>query len=158
MSYFRFWRLQECKCSTLPAKFGKSLFNFTSKELWAVVDSNHRSLRRQIYSLFHLAALETAQKSRRRESNPRPADYKSAALPTELLRLIFIKELFNALALLYNPLSFLGNQDFLISNRRATLFFGMAKVMENLNQQNSWKEKFAWVVNIMGEYSETLAR
>jgi hypothetical protein len=27
--------------------------------------------------------------SRRRESNPRPTDYKSVALPTELLRLIF---------------------------------------------------------------------
>ena len=30
--------------------------------------------------------------SRGRESNPRPADYKSAALPTELPRLIFIKK------------------------------------------------------------------
>jgi hypothetical protein len=29
--------------------------------------------------------------SRRRESNPRPADYKSAALPTELLRLLILK-------------------------------------------------------------------
>ena len=28
---------------------------------WAEVDSNHRSRRRQIYSLIHLAALESAQ-------------------------------------------------------------------------------------------------
>ena len=27
---------------------------------WAEVDSNHRSRRRQIYSLIHLAALESA--------------------------------------------------------------------------------------------------
>ena len=60
-------------------------------------------LSRQIYSLIPLAARESPQKlfrlasqldnkttssvqkwSWREESNPRPADYKSAALPTEL--------------------------------------------------------------------------
>jgi hypothetical protein len=44
--------------------------------------------RQRIYSPPHLAALEPAQpiiKSQRRDSNPRPADYKSAALPAELL-------------------------------------------------------------------------
>jgi hypothetical protein len=60
--------------------------------------------RQRIYSPLHLAALEPALRaiknnlkfdkvsgfrslvvSQRRESNPRPADYKSAALPTELL-------------------------------------------------------------------------
>ena len=60
---------------------------------WEVVDSNHRSHRRQIYSLFPLATRETshiklsfAQKvwSWWTDLNPRPADYKSAALPTEL--------------------------------------------------------------------------
>ena len=57
------------------------------------MDSNHGSRRQQIYSLPHLAALEishiknTAVKngwSWWTDSNPRPADYKSAALPTEL--------------------------------------------------------------------------
>ena len=57
---------------------------------WAEVDSNHRSRRRQIYSLIHLAALESAHMklslvwSRWLDSNPQPADYKSAALPIEL--------------------------------------------------------------------------
>ena len=31
-----------------------------SRFWWAEVDSNHRSRRRQIYSLIHLAALESA--------------------------------------------------------------------------------------------------
>ena len=58
---------------------------------WAEVDSNHRSRRRQIYSLIHLAALESAHLlnfswSRWLDSNPQPADYKSAALPIELHR------------------------------------------------------------------------
>ena len=66
--------------------------------MWAVVDSNHRSRRQRIYSPLHLATLVTAQDykctqsktetktlqyipvSQWRDSNPRPADYKSAAL------------------------------------------------------------------------------
>ena len=52
------------------------------------MDSNHRSHWRQIYSLFHLAALEPSLIkffwSWWLESNPQPADYKSAALPIEL--------------------------------------------------------------------------
>ena len=57
---------------------------------WAGVDSNHRSRRRQIYSLLPLATREpthikfTKKWSWWTDSNPRPADYKSAALPTEL--------------------------------------------------------------------------
>ena len=63
---------------------------------WAGVDSNHRSLRRQIYSLLPLATREPTHVndtifparerrwSRRRDLNPQPADYKSAALPIEL--------------------------------------------------------------------------
>ena len=58
---------------------------------WRGEDSNLRRRRRQIYSLFPLAAREPlldssvyANWSQRRDSNPRPADYKSAALPTEL--------------------------------------------------------------------------
>ena len=48
--------------------------------------------KQQIYSLSHLATLvypHFKNKSRRRDSNPRPTDYKSVALPAELLRLIF---------------------------------------------------------------------
>ena len=54
---------------------------------WREEDSNLRSLRRQIYSLFPLAAREPLhfdniyEWSRRRESNPQPSDYKSLALP-----------------------------------------------------------------------------
>ena len=57
---------------------------------WAGMDSNHRSRRRQIYSLLPLATREpTHIKFAKKwswwtDSNPRPADYKSAALPTEL--------------------------------------------------------------------------
>ena len=47
---------------------------------------------RQIYSLFPLAAREpTHIWSWRLESNPQPADYKSAALPIELHQQIFKK-------------------------------------------------------------------
>ncbi len=64
---------------------------------WERVDSNHRSQRQQIYSLPPLATREHSHiklfRSRRpaklqwswwTDLNPRPADYKSAALPTEL--------------------------------------------------------------------------
>ena len=54
---------------------------------WERVDSNHRSRRQQIYSLPHLTALELSRMnlwSWWTDSNPRPADYKSAALPAEL--------------------------------------------------------------------------
>ena len=49
-------------------------------------------VREQIYSLSPLTTRPSAQDivSRRWDSNPRPADYKSAALPTELFRLINI--------------------------------------------------------------------
>ncbi len=55
--------------------------------LWGEEDSNLRRLRQQIYSLPHLTTLVPPQLlhhfkelSRWRDSNPRPADYKSAAL------------------------------------------------------------------------------
>ena len=58
---------------------------------WEKVDSNHRSWKQQIYSLPPLAAREFSHiirscgdKSWWTDLNPRPADYKSAALPTEL--------------------------------------------------------------------------
>ena len=51
--------------------------------------------KQQIYSLSHLATLVYPRFqywSRRRDSNPRPTDYKSVALPAELLRLFcFLK-------------------------------------------------------------------
>ena len=51
------------------------------------VDSNHRSETQQIYSLPPLATRELLHMklwSWWTDSNPRPADYKSAALPAEL--------------------------------------------------------------------------
>ena len=55
---------------------------------WGKVDSNHRRHCQQIYSLSHLATLEFPHINLRwswwTDSNPRPADYKSAALPAEL--------------------------------------------------------------------------
>ena len=54
---------------------------------WRRVDSNHRSETQQIYSLPPLATRELLHMkfwSWWTDSNPRPADYKSAALPTEL--------------------------------------------------------------------------
>ena len=60
---------------------------------WGKVDSNHRRHCQQIYSLSPLATREfphilmhflCADWSWWTDSNPRPADYKSAALPTEL--------------------------------------------------------------------------
>ena len=56
---------------------------------WGMVDSNHRRHRQQIYSLSPLATREIPHTyevdwSWWTDSNPRPADYKSAALPAEL--------------------------------------------------------------------------
>ena len=59
---------------------------------WEMVDSNHRRRSQQIYSLSPLATREISHIkfytknswSWWTDSNPRPADYKSAALPTEL--------------------------------------------------------------------------
>ena len=62
-----------------------------TKELWAGKDSNLRTRKRtdlQSVVVGHLTTCPKSIKSRRRDSNPRPADYKSAALPTELRRLI----------------------------------------------------------------------
>ena len=58
---------------------------------WERMDLNHRSVAQQIYSLPPLATRELSHIqfdwwSRWTDSNPRPADYKSAALPTELHR------------------------------------------------------------------------
>jgi hypothetical protein len=66
--------------------------------LWARMDSNHRTPERtdlQSVVVGHLTTcpivillsvpVQPEPLSQRRESNPRPADYKSAALPTELL-------------------------------------------------------------------------
>ena len=57
---------------------------------WREMDSNHRSRRQQIYSLPPLATREPLQVwSRRWDLNPQPTDYKSVALPIELLRHFF---------------------------------------------------------------------
>ena len=76
----------------LPFCCGKKLRNTLKgvpKFWWEKVDSNHRSMTQQIYSLPPLATREFSHIqldwwSWWTDSNPRPADYKSAALPTEL--------------------------------------------------------------------------
>ena len=84
------------------------LYQLSYSRWWAGKDSNLRRLSQQIYSLPPLATwvpapkqkfspcftqmsgycavknLRNTKKSWRRDSNPRPADYKSAALPAEL--------------------------------------------------------------------------
>ena len=60
---------------------------YPRKNEWRGEDSNLRRLSRQIYSLLPLTAREPLRIhpwSQRRESNPRPTDYKSVALPAEL--------------------------------------------------------------------------
>ena len=58
------------------------------------MDSNHRSQRRQIYSLFPLATRDPSHKIKLwswwTESNHQPADYKSAALPVELHQQLYL--------------------------------------------------------------------
>ena len=73
--YLQLGRLSLCQMS------------YFRKGMWEGEDSNLRRLRQQIYSLPHLTALVPSQLSRQTDSNRRPADYKSAALPTELHRL-----------------------------------------------------------------------
>ena len=62
----------------------KALANASAFFWWGMVDSDHRSQWQQIYSLPPLAARERSHMklwSWWTDSNPRPADYKSAALP-----------------------------------------------------------------------------
>jgi hypothetical protein len=61
--------------------------SYSRLSFFSVIKSGERRIRtsegvrQQIYSLPHLTALVSPQKlSRWRDSNPRPADYKSAAL------------------------------------------------------------------------------
>ena len=71
---------------TLIFKKSRSKANF-APTWWRRVDSNHRSETQQIYSLPPLATRELLHMelwSWWTDSNPRPADYKSAALPAEL--------------------------------------------------------------------------
>ena len=104
---FAFLRKSHAGCNMHPACCQEPAFESTAPILnlegktkestdlysllwWEVVDSNHRSRRQQIYSLPPLATRETLPYSLQKswswwtDSNPRPADYKSAALPTEL--------------------------------------------------------------------------
>ena len=104
---FAFLRKSHAGCNMHPAYCQEPTFESTAPILnlegktkkstdlysllwWEVVDSNHRSRWQQIYSLPPLATRETShihlQKSWSwwTDLNPRPADYKSAALPTEL--------------------------------------------------------------------------
>ena len=92
--YNTFWmgELFALKCGVfLAKKIGSETFSLPMTQWWGKVDSNHRRHCQQIYSLSPLATREfphilfSAQYwSWWTDSNPRPADYKSAALPTEL--------------------------------------------------------------------------
>gem|GEM_PF-597349 len=72
------------KADALPIE----LFPLRFHTWWRGEDSNLRRLSRQIYSLLPLATREPLRASSawswRWDSNPQPADYKSAALPIEL--------------------------------------------------------------------------
>ena len=74
------WKANALSAELLPLVLLSFVTTYVS--LWGEQDSNLRSLRQQSYSLPQLAALVSPQrnKSRWRDSNPRPADYKSAAL------------------------------------------------------------------------------
>ena len=89
-------------CHSLPLGFESIFHQYPYQEKstihrmvffswWGKVDSNHRRHCQQIYSLSPLATREfphiqlpTFRWSWWTDSNPRPADYKSAALPAEL--------------------------------------------------------------------------
>ena len=80
------WKKARRRKRTLIFKKSRSKANF-APTWWRRVDSNHRSETQQIYSLPPLATRELLHMklwSWWTDSNPRPADYKSAALPAEL--------------------------------------------------------------------------
>ena len=80
------WKKARQRKRTLIFKKSRSKANF-APTWWRRVDSNHRSETQQIYSLPPLATRELLHMelwSWWTDSNPRPADYKSAALPAEL--------------------------------------------------------------------------
>jgi hypothetical protein len=99
LSYFRFSTRRpllrrEPQPNQTP-RFGASR-RYGTSDSWARMDSNHRTRKRtdlQSVAVGHLATCPYTRGispllSQRRDSNPRPADYKSAALPTELLWLV----------------------------------------------------------------------
>ena len=73
-----------------------SYFRLINKKSGESKIRTYEGVRQQIYSLPHLATLVSPQAfaifqtSRQRDSNPRPADYKSAALANWALSLIHI--------------------------------------------------------------------
>ena len=92
------WKAVALPTELLP-HFNTSTPNLTTPPnySWARMDSNHRTRKRtdlQSVAVGHLATCPFTRGplppplSQRRDSNPRPADYKSAALPTELLWLV----------------------------------------------------------------------
>lgn len=89
----------ERRNGNVEAALRTSHFLLRTSEVWAGKDSNLRTLTRtdlQSVAFNHSATcpgvqsqkeqrrIRTSEQSWRRDSNPRPADYKSAALPTEL--------------------------------------------------------------------------
>ena len=83
------------KAKVLPLNYSRKIYDlFKSLIWWAGKDSNPRSETAtdlQSVLVDHLSTCPNLKKSWREASNPRPADYKSAALPTELRQQNFSK-------------------------------------------------------------------
>ena len=86
----RIWKFENSINMVLHFQIFK-LANFQiNKELWVEKDSNLRTRERtDLQSVAFNHSAICPKMSRKWDSNPRPADYKSAALPAELLRHIF---------------------------------------------------------------------
>ena len=93
------WRPRQSLLYRFPRMFGIPANRFNTYKMWGDKDSNLGTRKRtdlQSVVVGHLTispkTANTTNKehyqSRRRESNPRPTDYKSVALPAELLRQI----------------------------------------------------------------------
>ena len=95
---------------------------------------------------FHLLFINTpeikkvlqffAEKSQRRDSNPRPADYKSAALPAELLWL-----------LISGMMTLSCHHHHFTKKQRTTRFFWEGKGNGNCETQKIWREKYLKAIN-----------
>ena len=119
------------------------------------MDSNHRSLRRQIYSLLPLATREPTHVlskggkwSRRWDLNPQPADYKSAALPIELRRLIWTaqKPLFQSqlticVAVFYYGFDMAAQLSYHMDRRNARTFLKFTD--KNILYHRAWRHIFS---------------
>ena len=94
--------------------------------------SNSEEDRFTVCCRWPLGYLPDYPKSQRRDSNPRPADYKSAALPTELLWPIIFKLSSEKSSPKYTS----ADQGFTAYHTYPLIFFGKAKVSEFVKFKN----------------------